>query len=121
MTRLKERYHRFEIQKEELIMQQQRVGEELQRCHQQIMEIKSRTGQMELEMTNYGEENSRLTTQLKKTETQLADLQRQRMRIENELLAIQERQKARVGYDSGVNVDAEDHRAMFPEYRVVER
>ncbi|HAA08970.1 MAG: chromosome segregation protein SMC [Syntrophomonadaceae bacterium] len=115
LTRLKERYHRFEIQKEELIMQQQRVGEELQRCHQQIMEIKSRTGQMELEMTNYGEENSRLTTQLKKTETQLADLQRQRMRIENELLAIQERQKARVGYASGVKMlMQEDHRAMFP-------
>ena len=43
------------------------------------------------------------------------DLQRRRMRIENELLAVRERQKAREGYAQGVKLlMRDDHRGLFP-------
>jgi chromosome segregation protein len=115
LTRLKEKSHRLRIQKEELILQKQRIGEERERSHQQLAEIESRAKHTELEMTNYADKKAQLETQRKNAEAKLADLHRQRMKIENELLAVQERQKARVGYASGVKLlMRDDHRAMFP-------
>lgn len=115
MTRLKEKCHRLEIQKEELILQKQRIGEELERSNQQLAEIESRANRTELEMTNCADKKAQWETQRKNAEAKLSDFHRQRMKIENELLAVQERQKARVGYANGVKLlMRDDHRAMFP-------
>ena len=115
LTRFKEKCQRREIQKEELNSQRQRLGEELERSHHKLREIESRVDQTNLEMNHWAEKKSGWETQRKASEAQLVDLQRRRMRIENELLAVRERQKAREGYAQGVKLlMRDDHRGLFP-------
>lgn len=115
LTRFKEKCQRREIQKEELSLQRQRLGEELERSHHQLKEIESRVAQTNLEMTNWAEKKSGWEAERKTIEAQLVDYQRQRIRIENELLAVRERQKAREGYANGVKLlMRDDHQALFP-------
>lgn len=115
LTRLKEKCRRLEIKKEELVLQKQRIGGELERSSQKLQEIQSRAEQTQLELKKYTEQKSNLETQQKTLESQLAEAHRRRMKVENELLAVQERQKARIGYAQGVKLlMRDDHRVMFP-------
>ncbi|HQA07726.1 MAG TPA: chromosome segregation protein SMC [Syntrophomonadaceae bacterium] len=115
LTRLKEKCRRLEIKKEELILQRQRIGEELERSSQQLKEIRSRSDRTQLELESCTEHRSKLEAQQKSLESQLADAHRRRMKVDNELITVQERQKARTGYAQGVKLlMQDDHRAMFP-------
>lgn len=115
LTRLKEKCHRLEIQKEELNLQKQRIKEDLNRCSLQFKEIQSRADQTQVELNRCAEQKSELEAQQQDLELQLTEAHRRRMKVENELMAVQERQKARVGYAQGVKLlMRDDHRAMFP-------
>ena len=115
LSRLKERCRRLEIKKEELVLQRQRMGEELERSSRQLGEIQGRIEHTREELERCTQERSALENQRKSQESQLANAQRRRIKVENELLAVQERQKARIGYAPGVKLlMQDDHRAMFP-------
>lgn len=115
LTRLKDKYHRLMIQKEELVLQGERGREELERISRQAGEYAAKVSQGELILEKRLKDKLELEEQQQLLEQKLAELNLKRIKIENELLAIQERQKARAGFSHGVKfLMHDDQRPLFP-------
>lgn len=114
-TRLRERWHRLEIQNEEMKLQTLKCREEKERLLRQQREADTRSKKDEAGLEQLVQQKKQLEASRQDLQSGINDLNRHKIKLENELLAVRERQKSLAGYSPGVKfLMRTDNRSRFP-------